>query len=918
MTETRTEILDEVQASPMGGARPGQKIGKYLIRNEIGAGGCGTVYAAYDPLLERDVAIKLLARTRASDSGTVDPGWPRLVREARMLARLSEPQVVTVYDVGDEDGQPFLAMQMVDGGDLKDWVARHRGADAADPKPLSEALALLEQAGRGLAVAHEAGVVHGDFKPANVLIDARGRAKVSDFGIARLAEAVEPLREDEATQSAEGLLDTGEASHAMDRPARTFTTSQGRPIVGTPAYMAPEQFTGRAADVASDVYAFCATLYHVVYARLPFSAKTIAAIAAKKTAGNLEFPATPTVPGWLSRLLIRGLSVERQARPRNMAAVLAEFERGRSKPKRRWFLVGGALGGAGIVAGAMAWGGSAGGLRCRDDTARDFPWTESASASVASGFGSVATAGAAPVIERITAQMDTFAGDWRETYEAACTAAWAEPQLADQAFACLRRRRSMAAALLEAWGEPSAPMIDAAFAAVSALPSVTACVDAEALAGQPDLPQDPTLRERVIDTRERIDASTAMARTRALADARVLAQSAFEQAEAIGYEPLVAQAALAYGQSLEIAGEMEPARERLRQAFFGSQRWDDHETAASAAERLVFLVGTRLDEHEQGLLWVEHARVALAKTGGSTAVLTANEGSILDRLGRHDEALARYRESLAVHDPADPYGHGVTHLRMGDALRARGRAEEALQQYDQAAAKWAEALGPEHPRLAIVVQSRATALSKLDRDEEAIAAYRSAIEGLTKMFGPDHINISAAYVNLGLSLKYLERFDEAEAAMREALRIAIIVYGEEQMKVAHRRDALGRLLTLMERGDEAVVEHAKAKAIYDQGLPSDHPDRVIVRMHLGDAHQSLGDHDQAVAEYEAAVAAAAGGKDEELHGDALASLGRGLVRAGRPDEGRPRLKEAIKLLAESERYADSRKIAKEWLAKIPS
>ena len=918
MTETRTELLVESEPSSLAslGARVGERIGKYVIRTKIGEGGCGTVYAAYDPVLERDVAIKLLAHARVAE-GASDPGWHRLVREARMLARLSEPQVVTIYEVGEDDGRAFLAMQMVEGGDLKDWIERHRGTDAVEPKPLTETLELLEQAGRGLAVAHEAGVVHGDFKPANVLIDARGRAMVSDFGIARLAQAVEADCEAAATQPVGAVLETGRDSSALDQSLRSFTTSQGRPIVGTPAYMAPEQFGGHSADVTSDVYSFCATLYQAIFAQLPFTGRTVAVLAAKKTAARLEFPAVPTLPGWLTRLLSRGLSVERSERQPSMAAILAEFERGRAKPRRRWFAFGGALGGAGLVAGAMVWGGGAEALRCRDESARAFPWTEVQRLAIRSNFEAVGAPAAVPVVDRIVAGMDNFAADWSETYAAACTVAWSEAELADQAFACLRRRRSMATALIGAWDEPTSKMIDSALSAVSSLPSVTACIDAEALAGRPDLPVDPAMREQAISIGERVAAAATMARTGLLSEAYELARLAFEDAVSLGYEPLVAQAGLAYAQSLEIAGEMEPARERLRAAFFGAQRWDDHQTAAAAAQRLVFLVGTRLDEHEQGLLWVEHARIALAKTGGSSGVLIANEGAILDRLGRHEKALQRYRESLAVHDPKDPYGHGVTHLRMGDALRAQGRGEEALQHYDQAAEKWVEALGPDHPRLVIVVQSRATALSKLGRDAEAVGEYQRAITGLEAMFGPDHVNVSSAYVNLGISFKKLERYQEAETAMREALRIAVLTFGEDNVKVGHRREALGRLLTLVDRGDEAVVEHTTARAIYERTLAEDHPGLVAVAINLGAAYQSVGDHEAAVKAYEAAVASAALSDDDELRGDAMANLGRGLVRAGRSVAARTALDEAARLLKGSKRYADSLVMAETWRAKVP-
>jgi tetratricopeptide (TPR) repeat protein len=888
------------------GARPGTVVGKYVVRAKIGSGGCGTVYAAYDPVLEREVAVKLLARGHAAEGATIDPGWPRLVREARMLAKLSEPQVVTVYDVGETDGQAFLAMEMVDGGDLQDWIARHRSKDATAPLPLRAALDLLEQAGRGLAVAHEAGVVHGDFKPANVLIDQRGRAKVSDFGIARLAEANvehEPrtLRSDAAQAQTDGSS------------MRMFTTSQGRPIVGTPAYMAPEQFEGRPASVSSDVYAFCATLYEAIFGALPFRAKTVAELAARKSEGKLAFPSEPRVPKWVTRMLTRGLAVDRAQRFSSMSEVLHELARARSRAGRRWFTLGGAAAGAGVVAIFAAWPASHD--RCRDADVEAFPWNAAAATLVRTAFEQAGSTRA--TTDRVTAQLDAFTEGWHDAYAEACEAAWSDPRLGEQAFACLRRRRAIASALVVAWREPTQAIVDAAPSAVEALPSVDSCVDPEALAGEPDLPEDENLRELAIDAREKIEAAITTARTGDPDEGLAQAQQAYDAVQSLSHPPLLAQAALALGQALEADGDHEAAREKLREAFFGAQRFDDHETAAAASGALVYLVGTRLEEHEEGLLWVEHARVALAKTGGNEATLHSNEAAILERLGRYEEAIARYEQALAEHEPSDAYARGITHLRLGDALRGSNRAEAALEHYDQGMALWRSVLGDDHPRLAVPTIGRASALSKLGRNEEAVEGYRSAIEALQRGFGADHPNVGAAQVNLGISLKNLGRFDEAEVATREALRITIAGYGENHLKVAHRRDALGRLLTAAGRPAEALVEHERALAIFTEGLPPDHPDRILVHTNIGDAHRAHGDLSPAIASYRTAVETAKRRpNDDPLRGDTLAYLGRALVEAGEHDEARTVLQDAITRLQRAEGYDDVLAFAREALAKL--
>ena len=173
---------------PLDGA-----IERYLIVGVLGAGAIGVVHAAYDPQLRRRVALKVL-RPSASAAGA-----PDLLREARAMAMLQHPNVIAVHDVGDAGGRLFVAMELVDGMTLRQWLARSRSP--------AEAIAALVQAGRGLAAAHAAGLVHRDFKPDNVLVGHDGRVRVTDFGLARLGD---------------------------DRDARR---------AGTPAYMAPEQLT---------------------------------------------------------------------------------------------------------------------------------------------------------------------------------------------------------------------------------------------------------------------------------------------------------------------------------------------------------------------------------------------------------------------------------------------------------------------------------------------------------------------------------------------------------------------------------------------------------------------------------------------------------------------------------------------------
>src|SRR4051812_11478197 len=245
----------------------GSSVGRYLILDVIGEGGMGVVYAAFDPELDRRVAVKLLqARPTAVAGSKGAQAW--LVREAQALARLSHPNVIEVYDVGTLPGERvFVAMELVAGVTLRDWLKQ--------PRDWRDVLAALRGAGAGLAAAHAAGLVHRDFKPGNVLVSAvDGRARLMDFGLARMdfGHARLPAEAVQAPAAPRG----SDANIKLRGPLHDSLTITGS-VVGTPAYMAPEICDGRLADPRSDQFAFGVTLYEALYRMRPFSEQQLAA-----------------------------------------------------------------------------------------------------------------------------------------------------------------------------------------------------------------------------------------------------------------------------------------------------------------------------------------------------------------------------------------------------------------------------------------------------------------------------------------------------------------------------------------------------------------------------------------------------------------------------------------------------------------
>jgi formylglycine-generating enzyme required for sulfatase activity/tRNA A-37 threonylcarbamoyl transferase component Bud32 len=300
----------------------GARIGRYLIIERVGSGAMGVVYGAYDPELDRKIALKLL---KGRELGQEDAARARLLREAKAMARLAHQNVIAVHDVGVVDGQVFLAMEFLGGGTLKSWLA-------ARPRRWREVLDVFIAAGRGLAAAHAAGLVHRDFKPENVLLDKEGRPRVVDFGLAR-----------EATAAPDGSgAVTLAAAERSGSHLETLTRTGA--IMGTPAYMAPEQITGEPTDERTDQFSFCVALYEALYGERPFRGESLLRLLHNVTEGELEpTPGDREVPAWIRRALLRGLRPDPAQRWASMAPLITALEDDPAARHRRRLLAGTAV-----------------------------------------------------------------------------------------------------------------------------------------------------------------------------------------------------------------------------------------------------------------------------------------------------------------------------------------------------------------------------------------------------------------------------------------------------------------------------------------------------------------------------------------------------------------------------------------------
>ena len=318
----------------------GATVGRYLVLERLGTGAMGVVYAAYDPELDRKVAIKLL---RPSE-GRGDPArrQARLVREAKAMAKLSHANVGAIFDVGVHDGQVFLAIEYLPGGTLRDWLA-------AEKRPWREIVRMFIEVGNGLAAAHAEGLIHRDFKPDNVLLDKAGKPKVVDFGLVRLTAALDVSTTGSIDASATGSLDdpdlpVAETAIPSASPIGPAALTRTGALAGTPAYMAPEQFLGKPVHSLTDQFAFCVALYEALYGTRPFSGETVFSLADAVTSGSVQPPPKDSaVPAWLRRLLLTGLATQPLARWPSLQALTTALGDDPAIKLRRRLLAAGVL-----------------------------------------------------------------------------------------------------------------------------------------------------------------------------------------------------------------------------------------------------------------------------------------------------------------------------------------------------------------------------------------------------------------------------------------------------------------------------------------------------------------------------------------------------------------------------------------------
>ncbi|HYV48658.1 MAG TPA: serine/threonine-protein kinase [Myxococcaceae bacterium] len=849
------------------GEAPGPvKVGRFAPLQRLGAGGMGIVYAAYDEQLERKVALKLLLSSGAER----DPGGQeRLLREAQALARLSHPNVVTIYDVGVYEGRVFIAMEYVRGQTLRAWL------DAA-PRDLRAVLSTFIQAGRGLAAAHDQQIVHKDFKPENVMVGDDGRARVLDFGLARAGG------------------DPGPPERAV-APERLPS--------GTPAYMAPEQHSSGPVDARADQFAFCVALYEALFGERPFDGQDRQELARRVATGELRStPSGREVPAWLRATVVRGLHPIRSERWPSMHALLAQLDRDRGATRRRWLFAAGTVAAAAVATWLTSFAVTAPERACSGGQARMREvWGEAQRAKVDDALRQPGLAYTADLAESVKHRLDEYAGSWVETRRQACLAHRRGEQpdeLFDLQEACLEDRRREMSALVQLLGRTGDDAVKQPVRAAEGLDPVDRCADAQRLRAE-STPLGPSAAKDGERLRERL----AAARADHLAGwyEQASKEAGDIAADAKPYPSLETLALFQRGWAQSALGRAPEASASLQEAYWGALASKQDWLATQAAIKLLMVLGSRQDLFDEAQPWERNARALVERQPHDRrlqADFFTSRGQVRQQRGQDAEAEDDYRKAVSILEAAhgpDDWAIGVPLGYLEQLVYKRGDFGEALKQYKRILEIDKRSLGEKHPWVATDLTYLGMVLLDQGEHREALEALRRALDIKEKAFGPENSNLASTLNNLGDALLDAARPEEALEQYRRALRLK----GPNELHLSFTHQGLGWALLRLGRWKDARTHLEQALQIRTRIQGAESPLAGETLSCLGDALRGEGRRAEAASRYQQALGILERGYDAQ-HPDVaypLTGLGELRLAEGSPASAIPLLERAVQIRA---------------------
>ena len=814
----QTVILEDAR----GPLARGATVGRYVVLDVIGSGGMGVVYAAYDPELDRRIAIKLMRAQAGLDTKGTD-GKARLLREAQALARLSHPNVVAVHDVGTLGDEVFLAMEYMEGSTLRQWLA-------AETRQWREILRVFVQAGKGISAAHAASIVHRDFKPDNVLVAKNGRVCVLDFGLARrtVLEGVHPTEEGQAL--ADASTRAGGLAISMTRTGA---------FMGTPAYMSPEQLAGQLIDTRSDQYSFCSALYEAICGTAPYKGDNVRELLSAIREGRVSEPRKSShAPAWLRQVLFRGLKANPDDRYPSMDLLLAKLERDPSR--RRWRMLGASA--VVLLISATSWSSyrlaHQRSQACQGAQSKLAGiWDEARKKTVSTAFLATKKPYAADAVRGVDRILDDYARRWVSMQTEACEATLHGEQsqeLLDLRMACLSHRGEELQSLTRLFSKPDDSVVAKSITAAQGLSDIDDCAKVDLLKAPLKPPSDLETRAKVEELRSKLASIKVLLDSGKYKEAVPLTTAASAEAEALHYRPVEAEALYYLGVSQNLNGDYRSAEKTLIDAAMAAESGRHDDIVARASERLVS-VGATKAKYEQAELWGKQAMSAIERQGGNDKLLSAvlsGLGVVAKDQGKYDAAYDYLQRSLAIAEKLNDEAQlSTTFNNIGVVLRRQARYDEALKYYQRALALKEQRLGPDHPDLGSTLINIGTVMRQQGNNDEALLYYKRSLAIKEQALGPDHPSLAANLQNIAIIFQLQERHQEALRAFDRARELKEKALGPRHPEVAQALIGVGTEYVNLGMPQKAAPVLEQALAIVES-QPSE-------RSYLGEARFEL-------------------------------------------------------------------------------
>ena len=770
------------EAAATDGLARGATVGRYVILNLVGRGGMGEVYAAYDPQLDRKVALKLL-HEMASREAAARTARERLLREAKAIARLSHPNVVVVHDAGAFDDpvhgdRVFLAMEFIEGETLAAWLA-------AAPRSWRAIRDVFSAAGEGLAAAHEVGLVHRDFKPQNVMVGRDSSVRVMDFGLASEASVVEA-----------GDAPSVDLAVAREVPTSHMVALTGTGVLlGTPLYMAPEQFLAHATDARTDQFSFCVALHEALYGERPFPSESFSALLEAVVSGRVREPTQKArVPSFLRKLLLRGLETDPSKRYPSMRALLESLRHDPIR-RRRTYARGAAVALVALVAAVgtqrVATRGQrlCGGAGERLAAIWELGGHGDRRDAIHRAFSGTGRAFAEETWTRVSKLLDDYSHRWTDMYTDTCEATHVRgdqsAEVMDLRMTCLEGPRGAIKALTDVLSRTDGAVLLEAVNAAQALPPLERCADVPALRTVVPPPADAETHARVAVLRGNLAEVKALTDTGQWAAADRKAGPLVEAARAVGYDPLVAET-LAAQSWLEVQmGESVAAAKTLEAAVWAALAGRRDDIAAESAAQAMGTAGYLLGHREESERWEKVAEALQRRLGAG-----------------HDRAAAWFYQDRA------------------NVRRREGKNEAALSDFEQALVLKQKILAPNHPDIALSLLSIAAVYNDLGNYAGALVAASKAVDIFHSAYGSSSPQLAFPLGNRGESYELLGRYVEAERDLRLAADLSAQWVGPDHPWTAYPLTALGKTLILEHHFREAMTILERALRIREKSEPN--------------------------------------------------------------------------------------------------